>query len=559
MPSESEDWLKNLTLASRLRGYFDWLVGLNGTRAFSLKTNASKAVNIGRVMTPTLRFIVDRELELANFVSKPFWEVEGNFGSYKGTYFDPENDNETKFFDKAKAAQLISSLGEMGTVLSVEKKKSVKYAPMLHSLQELQNEASKIYGYSMDKTLSIAQRLYEAKILTYPRTDTGYITTAIAEELAYRFKSACLFQDLEEDAVMIMNDADRIKAMAKNKKYVNDKEVGGHFGIMPTGSTPNLATMSDEDKNIFYLVCRRLVGIFLPPMTTNNTVIITESNGHQFKTNGKVLLDIGYAKLYNQKTNDNILPDVQKGDVFSLVKAELVEKKTSPPQRYTDETLGKAMENAGKFIEDDELKDVMKKVKGLGTPATRGGIVKKLIDLKMIERKKNAYFATEYGISIVQSLGEREITKPELTALWEERLGKVEDGSYNAKQFYNEMFEYTKVLTEDIKSMSVVKTYEDSSKKGAAEVVGKCPKCGSDILSGKSGYRCSKYKDTCSVFIPVEFCKAKISKSDVKLMLDGKTTKPKKCTSAKGWTGEASFKLSAEGKLEMVFAPKNKK
>lgn len=547
-----EAWLKNLEHASRLRGYFDWLIGLNGTRVVSLKTNAPKAVNIGRVMTPTLRFIVDRELELRNFIPKPFWEVEANFGAYKGIYFNHNEDNETRFLDKKKAETLANGVKGKSTVIEVDKTKATKYAPTLHSLQELQNEASRMFGYSMDNTLAIAQKLYEAKILTYPRTDTGFITTAIAEEIAHRFKSATLFEDLKDDAIRISGDNKLIKDMVKNKKYVDDKKVGGHFGIMPTGATPNMSSLSQEEKNIFYLVCRRLVAIYLPPMVTNKTTIVTECLGNRFKTNGKVLVDIGFARLFNQKSSDTILPDVKKGDIYDVLNTTLIEKKTSPPDRYNDDLLGRAMENAGKFIEDEALKDVMKKVKGIGTPATRGNIVKKLVDLGMIERKKNYYYATDYGISIIQMLGNRDITLPELTAKWEEKLSSVEDGSYNAKDFYKEMITYCQEMIEEYKGSNF------GSLIGDKEVLGKCPNCGGDVIESKNYFLCANYgqeavgKEPCKFTIGKLILKSKVSKTDAKALLAGKETKEKEFTWKSGKKGKAKLKINNK-KVEFVF------
>lgn len=544
---ESESTLKNMTIASKYRAYFDWLIGLNGTRAVTIVAN--KKINVGRVMTPVLKLIVDRELELRNFVPKDFWEIDANFGGkYHGIYFDHNNEGETRFFDKAKAEAMIGKFGKQGTVQSVDKKKETKYAPGLHSLQELSNEANKVYGYTMAQTLEIAQMLYEKKILSYPRTNSQHLTKAIAKDFKKHLKPLLAIEGLKDVAADILKNESAMTATASNKKYVDDSKVTDHYAIIPTGTSVNLASLSTKEQHIFNLVARRFLAIFLPPMTSNKTTIITESNGHLFKTTGSVLIDLGWMNLYSYKGEDNILPDVKKGETFDIKETKLIAKKTTPPQRYNDETLGKAMANPGKFIDDEELSSVFKDEKGLGTPATRGNIVEKIVTLLMIERKGSgkvkSFHATEFGIEIIESLQGKDITLPELTATWEHKLTQIEEGTYDPKDFYNEMVSYVHSMIEDFKNTKV-----SVSKNSDKEVLGKCPKCKSDFIEGKSYYLCTKYKDTCDFLIGKEIGGNKISKTEVKKLITGKETKEYELTYQSGAKKKAKLVLNSDFKV----------
>lgn len=546
---ENEESLKNMTIASKYRAYFDWLIGLNGTRAVTLVAN--KKINVGRVMTPVLKLLVDRELELKHFVPKDFWEIEADFSKYKGIYFDHENENETKFLDKAKAEALMKRFGKQGTVVAVNKKKETKNAPPLHSLQELSNEANRVYGYTMAETLKIAQELYEKKILSYPRTDSQYVTSAIAKDFSKFLKSVACVPELATKAKEVMINSTVLASVSKNKKYVDDKKVTDHYAIIPTGVQVDLSKLSAKEQNIFKLVSKRFLAIFMPPMVSNKTNIVTDSNGYLFNTNGSVLVDLGYMSLYSYKSNDNILPDVKKGEVFDVKAVNLIAKKTTPPARYNDETLGRAMENAGRFVEDEELSDVLKKTKGLGTPATRGSVVEKLVYLKMIERKKKSFFATDFGISIIEGLRGKDITLPDFTATWEQKLSQIEDGEYKPADFYKEMIGYVESMMVDMK-----KTTVSVSKMSDKEVLGSCPKCKNDVVEGKNFYLCKQYKNSCDFIIGKEVFGAKISKTEAKKLLNGKETKEYSFKWKSGKTGNASLVLGSDGKVTYAFAQK---
>lgn len=526
-----DDILNGVKEASYKRSQLDWMIGMNFSRAYGMLTN--KKAPLGRVMTPTLKIVVDRELELRNFVPKPFWELEGDFGKYRGLYLDEEGNS--TFDDKAKAKAMIPLFGKKGTVVDVVKKKETKYAPELHSLSNLQNECNRVFGYTMSETLAVAQSLYEKKLLSYPRTDSAHLTEAIAKDFTKMLKPLLFIPKLKDEAdAVIQNKAIQL-SVAKNKKYVNNKKVTDHYAITPTGLTPDFGKLTKDEENVYMTVARRFLAIFLPPMTTEKTAIVTDANGHTFKTNGSLLIDSGFMRLYPSKNMDTMLPPIKKGEVYDLADVKLIERKTSPPPRYNDETLGKIMENVSRLIEDDEMKEIMKEKNGIGTPATRGNIVDKLADLAMVERKKKSFYATDYGISLIEGLGDLDITSPMLTATWEQKLMEMEKANYDSAQFDNEMRAY---ITETVAKLKGLKVSIASDKPS----LGKCPKCSRNVIDGKNYYLCESYKDACDFIVGHEKWGAKITKTELKKILSGKATKKFKFKNAnKEWEAALIF------------------
>lgn len=515
--------LKNMIHASKLRADFDWLIGMNFTRAFSIGANQRKALPLGRVMTPVLNMIAQREMELKDFKPKPFWEIEADFGEYKGTYFDHDNENETKFFDKEKADALIQSLPNVGTIEKVEKKVEKKYAPSLHSLADLQREANKVYSFTMSETLDIVQELYEAKYLSYPRTDSAYITQDEAKRFPQLLAAIKELPDVLKYVQPILDEAGVIEKTARNKKYVDDSKVSDHYAIIPTGKPVDFNRLSKRQQQIMSLVAKRFVAIFMPPSVVNKTSVITNCSGRKFKTNGNEVVDKGYTVLYKTKFSENSLPSLLENQPVSLTETTLIEKATTPPSRYNDATILEAMINAGRFLEDKDLKDVLKSSEGIGTPATRGSIIEKLINLKMIERKKKTFYATDYGISIIQNLNGHLVASPELTAQWEQKLKSIEACQLEPMTFWHEMIEYIKVATEEFKQMTyqihgVAATYTNSEIK----LIGNCPKCGQKVAAGKNYYYCTEYKKTCDFISGKAILGTKISEANMKKILQGK-------------------------------------
>jgi len=546
MRDETELSLKRMTDASFLRSYFDWLVGMNFSRAVSIPVN--QKINLGRVMTPTLAIVVQRELEIRNFEPKDFWTLEADFGGYKGTYFDEQGI--VNFLDYKVAQETLKKVGKTGIVKKVEKKQTKSYAPSLHSLADLQAECNERFGYTMQETLAVAQSLYEKKLLSYPRTDSSYLTEALAKGFAKMLKPLLAIPDLKQEAEAVLNNPSLMQKTSKNKSYVDDKKVSDHYAITPTGVVPDFSKLTEEERNVFDTVARRFLAIFLPPEVTDRTTIVTDSNGLLFKTTGKVILDPGYTRIYNRKSKDVILPTVNKGEVYDVVGVHLNPGKTKPPPRYTDKSLGSIMENVARLVEDDEMKLVLKQKKGLGTPATRGAIVEKLVQLKMIERKKKQFYATDYGISIVESLRGKDIIQPELTATWEAKLMDVEKGNLTYDGFYKEMIDYIRKETSNLLNVKTRITGGTDVQGGKTEpkVIGNCPICGGRVLEGKNYYRCEHYKNPCTFIFGKTFFNAKISVTEAKKLVSGKPTKEFSMSN-----GEKTWKAS------LYFDPKEQK
>jgi len=558
--SQKESALVNLKEASLLRMNFDWLVGMNYSRAVTLMSN--KTIPLGRVMTPTLKIVVDRELEINNFKPTNFWEIESEFTGYKGIYFDHKNENETKLSDKSEAEKIIAKLGKDGVIETINTNKVVSHAPRLHSLADIQNEANKVYGFTLDVTLGLIQALYEKKILSYPRTDCSYISAEVAKGLRSNINAILNVPDVKAFASTI-TDSD-ISAMTKNKRYVDDKKVTAHYAIIPTGTPFIFDTLPKKEQNILSLVAKRLVAIFMDPIVSNKTNVVTNSNGYKFRTSGSILLDKGYSVLYKRTFTDNELPNLKKGDIYPLTDTILLEKITSPPKRYTDGTLNSAMENAGRFVEEDdtEIKEILKDVEGIGTPATRAGIITKLINLKLIERqgrgKAKVFAATPNAIIIIKALNKFQIVSPELTGIWEGKLKEVESGKLKPEQFEKEMIDYIKEQTSEILSnVSIV-----FSSLAGKEELGNCPLCENKIVAGKNYYLCSNYgkdDDNCSFVMGKTILGANISKNDVSNLLSFKQTRKLKFVNNKGKKFEGSLVYDKKDKkIVFVFEDNNK-
>ena len=550
---ENEPFLKNLGLSAKLRGEIDWLIGMNLTVASTLKMNT--ICRVGRVKTPTLKIIVDRELEIRNFKPTTTYELEGDFEKYTGVYFN-EEDN-VRFKTKKEAEEFLKNFNKECIVESVEKKNLSQKAPKLYSLNLLQSDAGKIFGYEAGETLSIVQSLYEKKVLSYPRTDNPYISSELAKKFPKLLESVMCIKELENITKTVIADKNIQSKIAKDNTYVNDKAMAesGHFAITPTGGKVNISALSEDEKNIFILVCKRFLSIFLPPAKFSKTTIITNSNNYLFKTNGKILLDKGYLAIYDYKSKDTILPNINKGDRVNLVKVNVNEKISTPPPRYNDATMIDVMDNPVKFLTNENLKDVIKTHKGIGTSATRANILDELVKNGYIERKKvkgsksQSFYATDTGISIIENLKDKDITSIDLTGVWENNLSQIEKGEMQESEFKTLMKKYVIDSINDIKN-TTMNTFSNSSN-NERTVVGICPKCKSNVIEGKTYYLCENYKKSCDFIIGKTVLGAKISKSEVKKMLEGKPSKTLSLTKKNGEKWDSQIIINKEtGKLE---------
>lgn len=526
----NEPALYNMTEASILRAKFDWLIGMNFSPAYTLRANIGKAIGIGRVMTPTLAILVNRELEIKNFVPKDYYQIEANFGEYTGTYFKVVDKKENSRIDtKEEVESIIKSLSlniNDSKIIKTEKKKISKNAPALYNLSSIQADASRMFGYTPKKTLELVQSLYEKKLVSYPRTNSEHLTTAMTKDFSKMLACLRAVPELGEHVNMVLANTDRLSKVAANKAYVDNSKVTDHYAITPTGNSADLSILSMDEGNIYTIIAKRFLAIFMDPQITERSVIITENNSNKFKTNGVILIDKGFTTLYGTNVNDKTLPKLSEGDLVTLLSTTTTSKKTSPPSRFTDASLIETMVDIAKLVEDKDLKDVMKESKGIGTEATRADIIEKLVKNQYINRsgkgKTKQFHATDLGISIIEGLRGQEIILPELTAEWESKLLEIENCNYSPKDFYTEMIDYIKVKTEEMKNMTV------NIKNNSRATVGRCPNCKThDLAETIKSFRCLGYNDEenkCNFTIWKEsnyYKDKKIGEKEVKALLNG--------------------------------------
>ncbi len=546
---------QHLREASFFRAQFDWLAGMNFSRAISLKTHST--ANIGRVVTPTLKMVVDRELEIQNFVPQSFYEIVVKMkkgDDFLGAVLVPPELKQTRFSDEkaAKAAQ--AGLGKTGSVESVTAKRTVNKAPTLYSTTELQKDANKYYKFRASKTDSVAQDLYEAGLISYPRTSCRFLPTSMVAEIPKLLKPLEKFPELAIALKMATPAA--IAKATTGKDYIDDAKLTDHHAIIPTTAVFDPSTLGEDQKKIYLLVAKRFLSIFLPPYVVESTTVIVDSNGQKVKAAGKTVVDMGFSILYPYKGKDVILPPLKKGDEVAIAGSSIREGSTKPPDRYTDKTLLDAMANAGKFVSSAEQRAILREAEGIGTSATRSDILKKLESSAVCRvDSKGVYYPTGFGMALVDAIKDREITSPSITAKWEEKLRDVQDHGHPEK-FKAEMLAYIKEETLDILNKVNADLRGFSGKE-----IGKCPLCGQPVMASKAYFRCAKYKadkDPCTFIVRREARGINLTEADMQLMLDGKPTKVKKLTAKDGHEYSAALILK-DGKVAPSFAVDNKK
>lgn len=471
----------NLYYSAQARAEADWLVGLNTTRALTCKYNAS--LSAGRVQTPTLALIVQREEEIQNFVPKLYYTVKGDFGAFKGTYRDAKGN--TRFSDKAFAEGLQKSLlGRNYSVTKLEKATKKQNPPAAYDLTELQRDANKKYGYSAKQTLSLMQSLYEYhKVLTYPRTDSRYITDDIVATLPERLRAMAV-GPYQTSAMKLA------RGKIETKFIVNNAKVSDHHAIIPTEQSPNLQKLSYEERNIYDLVVRRFMAVLSEPFQYDEVKIEIAADKGCFFAKGKTPIKQGWKEFYGSLDEDEdddsddkaqSLPPLKQGQALTLKGIKITEGKTKPPARYTEATLLSAMENPGKQITDKTLKAVIESTSGLGTPATRADIIEKLFDNFSIERVGKEIHPTAKGKQLVRIVPE-DLKSATLTAKWEQQLQNISQGKQSMKKFIGEMREYSTSLVSKVIVSDAQYNHENATKD-------KCPVCGKYLLevNGKKG------------------------------------------------------------------------
>jgi DNA topoisomerase III len=527
-----------LEQAARSRSEADWIVGMNATRAATIRLRSSfdGAVSLGRVQTPTLAIVARREEEIKAFQPEPYWLVdaiflatgerfyEGRFHSGSGAAKEARG---PRIATEAQALAIVAACGGStdqangvpvagsdegrasaarppGTITKLEKKEQREKAPMLYDLTTLQREANNRYGFSAKRTLAAAQRCYEEhKALTYPRTSSRYLPSDMIVEI-------------KPVAALVGARAEYRKAaeyvtgldLLPLARVVNDAKVSDHHAIIPTRAEHALEKMGSDDRRIYDMVARRFLAVFHPDAVFESTRVETtvavkdagEQAGYMFRTRGRLMLVPGWRGVYEEVADEaqarsdedeappeQRLPRLERGERVEIEKIDSARKETKPPRRYSDASLLAAMETAGKLVDDDELREAMKD-SGIGTPATRAAIIERLIQVAYLERDGRALVATEKGLNVIRLLNEHALTSPGLTGSWEHRLGKIERGEDSRKQFMGDIagfaLQTVKELDETLKDVRIPRAR-----------LGPCPVCGHEIVENRKGYSCWARED----------------------------------------------------------------
>ncbi len=492
--------------AARCRSEADWLIGINGTRAmtaFNSKEGGFYLTTVGRVQTPTLSIVVEREEKIKNFVPRDYWEVRAEFicaaGVYEGRWLDTkhkkdETDPEKKaerLWSKAAAESIVAACrGKQGNVTE-ESKPTTSMAPALFDLTSLQREANARFGFSAKNTLGLAQALYEKhKVLTYPRTDSRHLPEDYLNTVKKTLETISENNNYQQFAAQILNK----NWVKPNKRIFDNAKISDHFAIIPTTQVPK--GLSEPEQKLYDLVTRRFMAIFFPAAEFQVTTRYTEVSGHQFKTEGKVMTNPGWLAVYGKDVVDDKGPEnsgslvpVAKGEKVQTEKVIAVGLVTKPPARYSEATLLSAMEGAGKLIDDEELRDAMAG-KGLGTPATRAAIIEGLLNEKYLLREGREIMPTAKAfqlMTLLRGLGVNELTAPELTGEWEYKLSQMERGKISREEFMREIAQMTQIIVKRAKE------YDNDTIPGDyATLKTPCPNCGGVVKENYRRFGCTK-------------------------------------------------------------------
>ena len=530
----------NLYYAGFSRAIGDWILGMNATRLYTVKHGGYKQVlSIGRVQTPTLAMLVNRYKEIINFVPKPYWELQT---LYRNTLFNCE---EGRFQNKEDGEKLAAKVKESDfEIVSVTKKKGKEYAPKLFDLTGLQVYCNTKFGFTADETLKMVQKLYEQKVVTYPRVDTTFLPNDVYPKIKGILTNLKKYNPLTTPLLA--------KKIKKSAKVFNDKKVTDHHAIIPTGVESNLQY---NQQRVYDIITKRFIAVFYDDCIVSNTAVIGKANDVTFRTTGKEIIEKGWKVVFEkqnennekQKTEDRNLPSFIKGEKGTH-EPSFLEKETKAPKYYTEATLLRAMETAGKQIDDDDLRDLMKE-NGIGRPSTRANIIETLFRRKYVERKKKQLLPTNTGIKLIDTIQNKLLKSAELTGRWEKQLKEIEKGTFNAGTFINNMKKMVDQLVYEVRSEKIranissqnnvtkkqeTRSKKQEKKKGIAQQT--CPKCKKgSLLKGTSAYGCSNYKNGCDFRLPFIFMGKKISDNQfIRLIQKGATVNLKGFNSDNG-------------------------
>ncbi|MDR1707687.1 MAG: DNA topoisomerase 3 [Prevotella sp.] len=524
------------------RAIGDWLLGMNATRLYTVKYGQNRSVlSIGRVQTPTLALIVNRQLEIENFKPEPYWELktiyrETTFSATKGRFTAQEEGE--KFLEQIKTSDF--------EVTDVTTKKGEEAPPRLFDLTALQVECNKKFSFSAEETLKIIQSLYEKKLTTYPRVDTTFLSDDLYPKVPAILKGLAGYEELVKSVL-----AGKI---SKSKKVFDNSKVTDHHAIIPTGVRAN--NISDNERKVYDLVTRRFIAVFYPNCKISTTTVLGEVNKVEFKVTGKQILEPGWRAVFDKSANtlndkedeekgkddDNILPDFVKGESGSHLPS-LNEKWTQPPKYYTEATLLRAMETAGKLVDDDELRDALKE-NGIGRPSTRAAIIETLFKRNYIRKDRKNLYATQTGVELIGTIKEELLKSAELTGIWEKKLRQIEKNEYDPRQFIEELKQMLTEIVANVKSDTgraitieeIVpekeKTEKPKTKKkteNKKQIAAKkektdivlCPLCKKgSVIKGKTAYGCSEWKAGCAFRLSYEDIDESLREKDLKTIIE---------------------------------------
>jgi len=563
----------NLYYAASSRAIGDWLLGMNATRLYTLKYGGYKQVlSVGRVQTPTLAMLVKRHYEIINFVPQPFWELQT---LYREVIF---KHTKGKFDKEEDGKQLLGQItGKELAITKVEKKDGKEYAPKLYDLTSLQVHCNNKYGFSADKTLKTVQKLYEMKVVSYPRVDTTYLPEDVYPKVPSILKGLKRYAQYTSPLL-----GSKIR---KSKKVFDNKKVTDHHAIIPTGEEKQL---SGEQQQVYDMVVRRFLAVFYPDCKVAKTSVIAKVEAVEFVAKGKEIIEEGWRVLFPKKKSskdnsendkatddDKILPSFKVGEKGPH-EPSLLEKMTKAPPYYTEASLLRAMETAGKQVDDDELRELMK-ANGIGRPSTRANIIETLFRRNYAYRRKKQVVPTDMGIQLIDTIQNQLLKSAELTGQWEKQLKEIEGGRYNPKLFISDMKKMVDELVTEVRMENKIRRFASTAvgnskyskkskrssrakssnagvkpnrKSRSAKVSMQCPKCNKGkVLKGNTRYGCSRFKEGCDFGVPFEFMGKKISDNQIKRLVDkGATVKLKGFRSGAGKV-DGIVKLNNEKKL----------
>jgi DNA topoisomerase-3 len=536
-----------LEQAARSRSEADWIVGMNATRAATIRLRSSfdGAVSLGRVQTPTLAIVARREEEIRAFKPEPYWLVDAVFEPtvgepgrrYSGRY---HAGSQPRLKTAAEAEAVVAAVRDQpGAITKLEKTTRKERAPLLYDLTSLQRDANTRFGFSARRTLAAAQRLYEEhKALTYPRTNSRFLPSDMVGEIKPTASVVGTHREYARASAYVTG-----LDVLPLGRVINDAKVTDHHAIIPTNAQHRLDKLSDDDRRVYDLVVRRFLAVFHPDAVFENTRLETLVAEHVFRTTGRVLVEAGWRGVYGEEsledrsgsddddTVSQTLPKLAQGEDVATREVGAEEKVTKPPRRYSDASLLAAMETAGKLVDDDELREAMKD-SGIGTPATRAAIIERLIDVGYVERDGRSLVCTEKGLSVIRLLGEHALTSPSLTGDWEHRLGRIEEGEEERSRFMHDIAafagETVAELDAKLKEVRIPRAN-----------LGPCPVCGHDIVENRKGFSCWSREDPGCGFV---IWKSKAGKTlppavARELIAHGRTEKP--VTGFKGRSGRS--------------------